>query len=292
MNTQGCDISVWQDDNSTSQMFDFPKARSRGLSFVGIKVSQANWADPDYIKNWYAARNYLYRMPYHFLTWDVKPATQAEIFWSLIEKDLFGVLPLVCDFEWWKTVPAKAMDILYNFTFRLKKLSDPLPLGIYSSFEFWKESGSNSDYWKPFHLWLCDIEGKIDIPKPWLTYSFHQYTFKGDGLFYGAESKGLDMNWYNGTIDQMISRYNLPDIGLLNPTQPKPEPISRIVRVNVPDGLRLRSQPSIIGKRLGVITAGSELEVIDKVEDSGNKWVKVSGWIAEEFNGQRMITDV
>ena len=51
-NCLGVDISVWQDLNSTPQMYDPWKTRKQNGVFVGIKASQANWIDPDFIMNW------------------------------------------------------------------------------------------------------------------------------------------------------------------------------------------------------------------------------------------------
>ena len=93
-NATGVDISVWQDQNSTPQMYDPNKTRAKGGSFVGIKATQANWVDPDFIMNWNNCKGKLYEMPYHFLTWDVPASRQAEVFWSVLEKNLHnGVLP-------------------------------------------------------------------------------------------------------------------------------------------------------------------------------------------------------
>jgi GH25 family lysozyme M1 (1,4-beta-N-acetylmuramidase) len=222
-NAQGVDISVWQDNNSTPQMFDPYKARARGASFVGIKVSQGNWADPDYLLNWAHCRNVLYRLPYHFLTWDIAPNRQAETFWSLVEKDTLGILPLTVDFEWWKQTPAKAMDIVYNFTYRLKQLADPLPQGLYTALEFWKPNGSSDAYWEQFYLWLCDISGEVQVPVPWDKWAFHQYTFKLRGPDWGAESLDLDGDYFNGSLTEMQKEFNLPALeGLTEPTKPEP----------------------------------------------------------------------
>lgn len=275
---KGVDISVWQDNNSTPQMFDPWKARSMGATFAGIKVSQANWADPDYAQNWANLRGVLYRMPYHFLTWDVSPFRQAEVFWSLLERDP-GELPLICDFEWWRVVPANAMDMLYNFTYRLKQLSDPLEKGVYSSFQFWKESGSAAEYWKQFCLWLCDITGPVEVPLPWETYDFHQFTFKLPGPAWGAESLDLDGDYYNGTLAQMMARFKLaPLFGLEEPEpEPQPEPGA---------ALRLRVLASVLNVRSGsgtgypVVGSLRRGEVIE-VEgvDGGDAWVRTShGW--------------
>ena len=199
-------------------MFDPWKTRAMGGYFAGIKVSQANYADPDYILNWAHCKNVLYRMPYHFLTWTTSANLQAETFWRLLEPEHHAMLPMVVDFEWWNVVPAKAMDILYAFTERLKDLASPLPMGIYTAKSFWDPNGSTANYWKQFHLWLCDIAGEVPVPKPWSTWKFWQYTFKLDGLAWGAESLDLDGDYYNGTLADMRAEFSLPELdGLTQP---------------------------------------------------------------------------
>ncbi len=39
--------------------------------------------------------------------------------------------------------------------------------------------------------------------QPWASWTFWQWTDKGDGLAFGMESKGLDMNWFNGTEQEL-----------------------------------------------------------------------------------------
>lgn len=266
MNTQGIDISVWQDKNSTPQMFNPVKARDRGASFVGIKISQANWADPDYMQNWANCRPYLYRMPYHFLTWDISPKRQAEVFWSLIEKDTFGVLPLTCDFEWWRTVPARAMDNLYNYMERLKTLAFPLPMQIYTAKTFWDPNGSTTAYWKQYGLWLCDITGAVEVPKPWTKWDFHQYTFKLFGPDWGAESLDLDGDWYNGTLVEMKSRYNLPDLdGMTEPVPSDPKPVNELRMRVLGDGLRVREAPNTSAPVVDYLSQDQVIKVEDVV---------------------------
>jgi hypothetical protein len=290
-NAQGVDISVWQDQNSTPQMFDPWKARGKGASFAGIKISQANWADPDYALNWAHCKGILYRMPYHFLTWDVSPFKQAEVFWSLIERDTFALLPLTCDFEWWKVTPANAMDKLYSFTYRLKQLADPLPQAIYTAKVFWQPNGSIADYWKQFHLWLCDIEGAVQVPKPWETWTFHQYTFKLPGPEWGAESLDLDGDYYNGTLEQMMARFHLPALsGMPEPPQPEPLPASGIVQV---DNLFLRSWAGKGQNIIGQLDMGAAVDILERCPDpDGNgEWlrVKANGWVAGTWAGSEFV---
>lgn len=287
-NAQGVDISVWQDDNSTPQMFDPWQARAQGAVFVGIKASQANWADPDYAQNWACCRDVLYRMPYHFLTWDVDPKRQAEVFWSLLERDTHALLPLMVDFEWWRSTPPAALEILFNFLERLKTLSAPLPLGIYTSKSFWEPHGSRAAYWRQYCLWLCDISGAVEIPAPWEAFTFHQYTFKLQGPAWGAESLDLDGDVFNGTLAEMQARFALPPLAEC----PLPERAADLqnlcVRVN---GLRLRSAPGLEGAVLGWLNTGAEVQVTERRADAQGRgeWLRVSagGWIAGDWLGNK-----
>lgn len=292
MNVHGADYSVWQDNNSTPQMVDFEKAKAAGLSFAGIKVSQANWADPDYAINWANARKYVYRMPYHFLVWDVDPRKQAETFWSLLERDTYALLPLMCDFEWWGTIPSNAMDILYNFLERLKTLSAPLPLGIYTAKTFWDPNGSTAYYWRQYHLWLCDIYGEVPVPEPWDRWKFWQYTFKLDGPKYGAESSGLDGDWYNGDLLEMRFEYNLPELDveipapLPEPSAPSPSPGTGWTFEALVEGQIIRSGPSTSHAKVGTLHIGERNEATNL--GGNNCWIEIAPnrWVAVQYNGK------
>ena len=266
-----------------------------GVTFSGIKVGQANWLDPDYAKNWANAKPYVYRMPYHFLTWDVNPKRQAETFWAALEKDTWGLLPLMCDFEWWRTIPAKAFDILYNFLERMKQLTN-MPLGIYTAKSFWTAYGSTDAYWKQYALWQCWINaGQPPAMQPWDAWSFWQYTFKLDGPAYGAESLDLDGDWYNGTLEEMIARYKLPDIGLSipAPVEPKPEPAAPIyVRVTARAGVKTRQGPGVQYDVTGSLVTGTVLAVAEFEVNEG--WVRMAdgNWAAYAYNGQQLMERV
>jgi hypothetical protein len=275
---KGTDVSVWQDLNSTSQMYDPIKTRKMGGYFVGIKVSQSNWADPDFVMNWANCKKILYRMPYHFLVWNADPKIQAEKFWSLIENDLVDVLPLICDFEWWQTTPSNAMDIVYNFLERMKQLSSPLPLGIYTAKSFWDVYGSKNDYWKQYKLWLCDIEGSVPIPLPWTRWDFHQYTFSLNGPAWGAESLDLDGDYYNGTLEQMMLEYSLSPLEDVIAPPVVGQPLFMRVIKNV----NIRSGPSTSYADVGDYYVGDIVgPVLNVAGGKSGAWVQVgdSRWV-------------
>lgn len=281
----GVDISQWQDLNSTPQMYNPWKTRSMGGSFVGIKVTQADWVDPDFIMNWNNCKDVLYEKPYHFLTFDINPKRQAESFWKALEKNIHpNILDLTCDFEWWgSSTPPNVMDILYNFLERLKVLSSPLPLGIYTSMGFWKYNGINSDYWNQYLLWICDINNSAPVlPIPFKNWYFHQYTFKLNGPQWGAESLDLDGDYYNGTLEDMVYQFRL------SPLKDSPnDSLTKKYFVPYYNDLFMRSDPDTSKpNKVGRTLAGGMNEVLEEKDANGYHWIKTSNWMATDGFGE------
>lgn len=209
----GCDVSIWQDNNSTPQQIDFVKMRTAGASFVFIKASQSTWMDQDLIYNWANAnRAGILRGAYHFLTFDTSPISQADYFWSLMRGDS-GELPLVVDFEnrIAGLTRAAASSALKLFVERLQVISGRLPM-IYTSPGYWNEFGTTDVFWVKYPLWLAHYTTAAEplIPSPWQSWLFWQYTSHGDGLKYGAESLNIDMDYFAGTLEQLYALASRP----------------------------------------------------------------------------------
>ena len=223
--TMGIDVSRWQDDNSTPQRMDFAKAYNAGARFVFIKASQACWMDEDMLYNWKSAQDaLLLRGAYLFLDWTRSPVEQAHFFCNLLEKDP-GELPPVVDFECRTGVPSDAVDKLEIVCEIIFERLGKRPI-IYTSPWYWKEYGSADPWWYLHDLWIANYEvDKPFIPLPWndYTWTFWQWTDKGDGKLFGAESYGLDMNWFNGSFDALMA-YAGATIPDPEPEPPQPEP--------------------------------------------------------------------
>lgn len=202
----GIDVSFWQDDNKTvNYKVDFRKAAAAGARFVFVKVSQRNYADEDFRDYWKAAKEAgLLRGGYHFLTWDYNPKEQARVFWSLIKDDP-GELPPVCDFEWWGNTPQNALVFLDQFVTVLEGLANKPP-AIYTNYYFWKDYGSRDERWRRYPLWLAYYgpPSGLRVPPPWMDWTFWQFTSKGDGQRFGAESKNIDLNYFNGNEEELL----------------------------------------------------------------------------------------
>ncbi|GIU69797.1 MAG: hypothetical protein KatS3mg002_1033 [Candidatus Woesearchaeota archaeon] len=204
----GIDVSLWQDNISTPQKMNFNKSYEEGVRFAFIKASQRDFMDRDFIYNWDSAKRAgLLRGAYHFLTWDRSPKTQAKFFWSLLKEDS-GELPAVLDFEYWGTVPSNAHNFAVEFYREFKSLTDK-KLIIYTGAYFWsKYAPSNSPLYET-DLWIASytsqeiMERNIKNLTKWKTWTFWQFTDRLDGIKFGAESKQLDGNYFNGSLEDL-----------------------------------------------------------------------------------------
>jgi lysozyme len=222
----GIDVSKWQDDNSTPQMMDFSKSVAKGAKFVFIKASERLFADADFIWNWKNAKTAgLLRGAYHFLRWDISGQMQANFFCDLLEDDP-GELPPVADFEapaysYGGVMKYPSNALLWQFIETVQMRMGVKPI-IYTSPGFWgthgriKGTGSYDSKWANYPLWVANYGvSEPSIPKPWDDYTFWQYSANGDGLAFGAESKSLDMNWFNGDYAALLEF-----AGIEEPTEP------------------------------------------------------------------------
>ncbi len=235
--TPGIDVSHWQDDKSTAQKMDFRKAVAMGAKFVFIKVSERGGIDWDFEYNWMAAKEAgLLRGGYHFLRWDLSGTMQARIFCDIMKDDP-GELPPVADFE----APRKgdlypSNALLLQFLETVETIEERIPI-LYTSPGYWNQHGRNKvtkqfdPKWAYYPLWVAHyfkeykpgilptvIEPHASLGKTW---TFWQYTPNGDGIAHGAESKGLDLNWFNGDLAAL---YKFAGIDISPEPTPEPTP--------------------------------------------------------------------
>jgi len=290
--TLGIDVSRWQDNNSTAQQMDFTKSVAMGAKFVFIKSSQRLWTDEDILYNWKTAKVAgLLRGAYHFLDWDVSPKDQAQYAWSVIQNDP-GELPPVIDFEYWNPPPANAYDMLWNYVIEMERLSGKKPI-IYTGVFFWESYGTQADVWKNYPLWIASystqeyMEYNLDRLTPWNKWHFWQYTSKGDGIAFGAESLNLDMNYFNGTLDELkvfsgseiIQEPELPINQVILPTL-------KVIR-----NVFVRITPSTAIKEIATRYPGEVVKVLEiKSFNPVSVWVRDErGWSAVVHYGVRYM---
>jgi lysozyme len=269
----GLDVSHWQNDKSTPQRMNFEKAKAAGAKFVFIKVSERGGMDEDFFYNWKTAKAAgIPRGGYHFLRWDISGLLQARIFCDLLKDDP-GELPPVCDFE----APPKdgkypSNAMLAQFLEAVETILGKKPM-IYTSPGFWNSYGKNKTTgrfdasWSYYPLWIAHYTtaSAPQIPEPWKTdnktWSFWQHSAVGDGLKFGAESKGIDLNWFNGDEEDLIFLINgsntphIDDSGNANTPTSGGEAAGEPPASGGPDNAFLQKEIEILGKSLKNIEA-------------------------------------
>lgn len=222
MTVLGIDISKW-DGN-----WDATKAKQAGATFVFVKSSQATYTDPQFVANWQKAKDAgLLRGAYHYLDY-TKPGVDQANYMADLLKDDPGEIPPVIDYELRRTDnnPTAALGFLKDFLDQLSRRTElyadasvKRPM-IYSGPGFWTEYGDQTkrDYWIQFPLWNAHwttSSGPI-IPPPWTLWQFWQFSSKGPGEAFGSESLTMDMDRFNGTLNELMefSGMRIPVVNL------------------------------------------------------------------------------
>lgn len=287
-----CDLSTWNDDESTPQHVDFTVMRSRGIVGVFVKVGQGTKIDLDFIMHWHNAKVAgMYRGPYWFLDWSSPMVDQADLFCSAIAADP-GELPLVADYEMQYNVPADAVIKLRQFCDRVLYRTGKRVI-LYTSLGYWGEHGSTDSYWAQYILWIAQYHNVTippTLPEPWKSkpapkYIFWQFSSNGDGPYYGGDSERMDMNVFYGTMGQFLEMFNL------NPNPPQPYLVAEVVTTG---GLNLRAGAGTGNIALASLNRGSHVKLtgdpIDIIVNNvlSERWYRtvVGGFAAQYYHGQ------
>lgn len=271
----GTDVSFYQDDPQTPNGIDFTKMRQNGAAFAIIRAGQNLWIDRDFKVNWREARAAgIPRGSYWFYDSRADPKKQADLWVSLFNGDT-GELPLWADFEDNYNGNFKGWKHWYNFIERLKELLPGKEIGVYTAYYYWLENtvsagipNASLNYFKQYPLWVANYGVATPlVPKPWTTWTLWQFTDNGDGFPYGVESKNIDLNYFNGDIEDFYQRFGISHIPIPNPTP------SNDYRVTASPSLRVREAPNTSAKQIGSLYLN---EVVEKIGESADKnWLNI-----------------
>lgn len=310
------DISFWQDDDYTQYKVDFVAMKYNGGDGVILRAGQNTWNDPDFED--YARNADKINFPwgaYWFYDSRSNPIFQADKFCDLVQSVGTPKLGLWGDYE-------EKYGGVYggerNYLTFLERIRQRFPntlVGVYTGPSYWIEH-TTQDFrpsFKDYPLWIANYDvSSPAIPSPWTQYVLWQYTDKGDGYLYGAESSRIDMNIFRGTLDD-YKRYFLLELGN---GEPMPTHYYKVIPTvsNEYRSIRAQNVPHIDGTKVAQINAGntgkafvgSEYTYIygqDYISNgvvkakAGDKWIRmfeangvgVNGWIAEIHLGRRYI---
>lgn len=228
--TKGIDVSAWQDNNYTVEKVNWQKAAQMGTQFVFMRAAYIYKKDEDYdYNNAESKRAGILRGAYHYPSYMLPAVAQAEFFWSIIEKDP-GELPPVLDLE---QVPGTALPNGYNWTVwarqymtRLEELCGRKPIFYCNPNIILNVLQVKEGDWLTYYpLWIAHYGAQTPLYSPWNKWTFWQYSSTGDGYAHGMESKGLDMDWFNGSEQELKA---FAGSGVVAPTLSLEEKVDRL----------------------------------------------------------------
>lgn len=205
----GCDVSRW------NGAVNFNTMKSAGASFVICKAGQRNFQDEKFSTYWPDAKAAgLLRGAYWFYDWAAGDIAQAQLFCNILGGD-WGELPMVLDYEMAPTnmTQNEAQGHAWNFLQEVERISGKVPM-IYTGYYFWISWGSTSSGWLKYPFWLAWYanESIIKVPQPWSHWDFWQYSSNGPGPTYGAQGLSMDMNYFNGTVEELFAWANIDEV--------------------------------------------------------------------------------
>ena len=206
---QGLDISYWQTNAGSVKGVDFNKAVSAGARFAFIRASCGLKTDVRFIENWERAKlSGIMRGAYHYAMLGENYKSQILSLVASLKNDS-GELPVALDLE--KTnnennmTRAKLLAFAQNFKTDMKEYLNK-DIVLYSNPDI------ISNYLKPVPQWLLDTDlwiANYGVTTPsigeWKSWKFWQYSNRGDGRSYGMESISVDLNYFNGSYDNLLS---------------------------------------------------------------------------------------
>jgi lysozyme len=151
---------------------------------------------------------------------------------------------------------------------------------VYSGYYYMNDYVLPDSSWLKYMYWLpwYNVESIIRTPSPWTKWDFWQYTDVADGPSYGVASAELDMSYYNGTKEDLQSRFTIPVHPSICPTcgqawpvviVPNPPPVSNSIVYTVNPGVLLNVRNAPNGTIIGTIKAGTDIIVGSEIAQNG-----------------------
>lgn len=297
----GPDISLFQDDPQTPQGVNFTRM-NQVSDFVIVRAGQNLWPDSDFPDHWRRARaSGLPRGSYWLYDSRANPKQQADLWFEQLGDDQ-GELPLFADFEEAYGGPFTGWMYWEVFLDRIKTLAGIREVGIYTAYFYWKNNAPNPatqpidlEYFHRYPLWIANYDvSQPFVPKPWSAdeWLFWQFTSKGDGPSYGAESPNIDLNYFNGDAEQFADRFGVPV-----PQDPVPpeDPTGKRYRVTT-GTLYVRQGPGTNYESIGYLQKDDIVEALGS--NPTGSWYRIrrltdnlTGWSSSDYL-ERVTTTV
>lgn len=231
--TLGTDTSHW------SGNIDFAKMYNAGARFWITKATDANKSTgllfEDTRFNTYmtdASKTPLLKGCYHWLQASVDPIKAADFYLERYKRYPMDFPPIL-DFEETSVRDTGGFsDYAWRAQEWVKRCQDvagrkPIIYTAkwYTSYFTDKMIGWMGDYplWVASYPFVFTSLSKPLMPSQWANWTMWQYTDKGKGDLYGTQSKSVDLNYYQGSMGDLLT--------FLGVSETPPEPLTLEQRV-------------------------------------------------------------
>lgn len=305
-----CDQSAHQDKKETPLNVNWRLAKLRGMVGAKVRVVVNGVVDRNFTYNWEQTRRKgLLNGGYNYFEWITgvmkSPEEQRYSFFNEIAKTGHdGNMKPAIDFErpgaLWPELPDRDTCHRYLRAFRdddVEFYSNRATIEHMMPIEDWLLEKplwiSNPPYAKNTNRMCKTIDELPEVYNPWIgpwdKWTFWQWTFKLNGLYYGAESLDLDGDFYNGTLDDLLKYCNLSQM----PTAEPGEKITGIGTV-LANGLNVRSSPVVGASNfLYSMPIGTAFEIAELRAVGSNEWARLADtehWCAVNYSGNVYVS--
>ena len=195
---RGVDVSSYQGN------IDWEILSSQNIQFAFIKATEgSSYVDPYFEKNYSSAMKTNLRIgAYHFFSFESSGKTQAENFCGAVSY-VDGMLPPVLDVEYYGSYSSLSGAELENVRSELRICIDEIEknFGITPVIYATQKSKNEiiGDEFLDCDLWIRSVYLRVSDN---LNWSFWQYSDKQRLDGYNGEEKYIDMNVFNGSLEE------------------------------------------------------------------------------------------
>ena len=210
MKTLGVDVSYWQTNAGAIKPISFVKTKENGAQFAFIRAHSGYKIDTRFVENWKTAKDAgILRGAYHYAILDTKYlASQISDLVKLLKDDT-GELPIGLDIE---KINNEQFLTRTNMLDYIKKFQVAMKAQLGKEIVLYTNPDVLMNYLKPIPDWLLDIDlwvaNYTTADKPYIgsfsNWKFWQYTNKGIGKDFGVDSASIDLNWFNGSYNDLL----------------------------------------------------------------------------------------
>jgi GH25 family lysozyme M1 (1,4-beta-N-acetylmuramidase) len=263
-------------------LIDWPQVAAAGYRFAAVRATVGDFLrDPFFVQNYDgASASGLLVTAYHVHVPNRPSAAQIDRFFQALDGRKSD-LSLVLDVERVDGIkPGEITASLRECQQLVAERDGRRPL-IYTANWFWVNNLNRSVKWKKNPLWVANYGvASPNIPPDWESWKFWQFTDRGSVP--GVSAARTDLNWFNGSNDDLLAFAGI-DLDLRLPPVPLAKVIVEVVRLTSRNGPGMNFEPR------GDLVRDQLLGI--NLIDGDDVWLEFEPgkWASLAFHGNRLI---